>query len=183
MNTTIAYRRHRRPRLPPWEQLRARHGVRSQPTPSEDAAGRAFQYLMCSIPWHREGRNHLRDVVKGSNEQLARKAHKYLTLAAVYTERATFEKRRHEKPPTYYDWLVQVAHMRPADARKEDARKRAELAAWAEQERAEESNPAPSVMGSPDCATRTRELAPVGQISAARAARNAFAARVRQRAA
>lgn len=84
----------------------------------ERAACEADRHLL-SIPAFRKGRNQLSDVVRAKGDALARKAHKYLTLAKVYNERETFAARR-DVVPTYYDWLVRF--MRPEDARRESER-------------------------------------------------------------
>lgn len=91
-----------------------------------DYLKKRLAHLM-ALPVDNPERNNLRDVVRGSDTQLAKRIRKFLTLGAVYAERETFAKRRNVLP-TYQQWLTSQG-ISAADAKREAERARQEWAA------------------------------------------------------
>ena len=71
---------------------------------------------LLSLPIDNPERNKLRDVVKGTPEQLARKAHKYLTLADEYNARKNRHPLKFDGKGVYAKWLS-LCGIKPADVR------------------------------------------------------------------
>jgi hypothetical protein len=75
-----------------------------------DQEGKEITQALFDLPVLSPERNKLRDVVKGDNDSLARRARKFLTLGAVYAERERLEKERADDAKTtpYRKWLSSV---------------------------------------------------------------------------
>src|SRR5882672_11956960 len=68
---------------------------------------------LLSLPVENPGRNNLREVIKQRGDALARKAHRFLTLATEYNERATWAKRFERDTRAYHVRLAAACPVKP----------------------------------------------------------------------
>lgn len=86
---------------------------RKYPYGAEGMEAREVSALLLLPLW--QSRANLRDQIRGDAKTLARKAHKFLTLSAEYSERETFAKRRNGPWPTFICAMARPTRQSPCE--------------------------------------------------------------------